>query len=154
MKPSSIGDWHKAQVFCRGYEGLYDIEIKKHREKRSLDANAYAWVIITKISEAMRPPLTKDEVYLMMLKRFGQTGVVKIQNEDVERFKRQFQYVEEHEKFAPEEKARYLRFWVGSSHYDTREMSVFIDGIVNEAKELGIETMTPDELERMKQEWR
>ena len=41
----------------------------------------------------------------------------------------------------------------GSSEYDTAEMSHFIDRIVEEAKELGIETATPDELERMKQEW-
>lgn len=41
----------------------------------------------------------------------------------------------------------------GSSEYDTVEMSHFIDRIVEEAKELGIETATPDELERMKQEW-
>lgn len=41
----------------------------------------------------------------------------------------------------------------GSSDYDTAEMASFIDGIVSEAKELGIETLTPDELERMKQAW-
>lgn len=41
----------------------------------------------------------------------------------------------------------------GSSEYDTAEMAHFIDSIVEEAKELGIETSTPDELERMKQEW-
>ena len=41
----------------------------------------------------------------------------------------------------------------GSSEFDTSEMSYFIDQIVEEAQELGIETATPDELERMKQEW-
>ena len=41
----------------------------------------------------------------------------------------------------------------GSSEYNTAEMSHFIDMVVQEAKELGIETLTPDELERMKQAW-
>jgi hypothetical protein len=41
----------------------------------------------------------------------------------------------------------------GSSKYDSAEMSKFIDQIIYEAKELGIETMTPAELERMKAEW-
>ena len=41
----------------------------------------------------------------------------------------------------------------GSSEYDSAEMAHFIDRIVEEAQELGIETATPDELERMKQEW-
>jgi hypothetical protein len=144
----------KAKVFCNDQKGEYDAEIKQHREKRSLDANAYAWVIITKIADSMRPPLSKDDVYLMMLKRYGQTGVVKILNEDAERFKRQFKYVEEHEKLVPEDKAQYFRFWVGSSNYNTAEMSIFIDGIVNEAEEMGIGTITPDELERMKTDWK
>ena len=84
-----------------------------------------------------------------MLKRYGQTGVVKIPNEDVDRFKRQFIYVEEHEKLAPEDRAQYLRFWVGSSHYNTKEMYLFIQGIISDAQELDIETRTPDEIARM-----
>ena len=42
----------------------------------------------------------------------------------------------------------------GSSEYDTKEMSHFIDGIVAEAKELGIETLPPDELESMMKAWK
>jgi hypothetical protein len=42
----------------------------------------------------------------------------------------------------------------GSHTYDSREMSRLIDGTVSEAKELGIETLSPAELERMKQQWR
>ena len=41
----------------------------------------------------------------------------------------------------------------GSHTYDTKEMSRLIDGTVEEAKELGIETMTPDQIERMKSLW-
>ena len=41
----------------------------------------------------------------------------------------------------------------GSHTYDTKEMSRLIDGAVFEAQALGIETLPPDELERMKQQW-
>ena len=41
----------------------------------------------------------------------------------------------------------------GSSEYDTGEMSRFIDGVISECKELGIQTMTPDEIEELKQKW-
>lgn len=41
----------------------------------------------------------------------------------------------------------------GSHTYDTREMSVLIDGTVQEAKQLGIETLPPDELRRLKEQW-
>ena len=88
-----------------------------------------------------------------MLKQYGQGGVAKIPINDVEKFKRQYKYVEEHERFPDDNGARYLRFWVGSSHYDTEEMSIFIDGIVSEAEELGIQTKTPDELANMLSLW-
>lgn len=46
-----------------------------------------------------------------------------------------------------------MQCYKGSSLYNTKEMSLLIDGVVRECKELGIETETPDEIERMKQEW-
>ena len=49
-------------------------EIKEHRQKRSLTANAYAWTLIGKIADAMR--ISKDECYLLMLKRYGQSEIV------------------------------------------------------------------------------
>lgn len=49
---------------------MLDVEIKQHREKRSLDANAYAWVLITKIADVLRA--SKETTYIEMLKRYGQ----------------------------------------------------------------------------------
>ena len=45
----------------------------------------------------------------------------------------------------------FYKIYGGSHTYDTREMSILIDGTVQEAKDLGIETMTPDQIEEMKQ---
>ena len=50
-------------------------------------------------------------------------------------------------------KATFYRIYRGSHTYDTKEMSLLIDGTVMEAKELGIETMTPAELAEMKARW-
>lgn len=88
-----------------------------------------------------------------MLKRYGQGGVVKIPNEKVELFQRQFPYWEKHESLPDEERAQYFRFWVGSSNYNTSEMSILIDGIVQECKDLGIETLSPDKLKAMVDRW-
>ena len=49
--------------------------------------------------------------------------------------------------------ATFYKVYRGSHTYDTKEMSALIDGTVADAKELGIETATPNELMRMKQEW-
>lgn len=127
------------------------IKIGKHRAKRSLDANSYAWVLIGKIADILR--ISKDECYVMMLKRYGQGAVAKIPNKYAEDFKRAYKYVEKHETLEDEEKAQYFRFWVGSSQYNTEEMSIFIDGIVLEAKEMGIQTMTPNEIANMMSLW-
>lgn len=130
----------------------YDAEVKRHREKRSLDANAYAWVLIGKIADVLRTD--KDSVYLDMLKKYGQGGVAKIPNDMIDAFRKANKYNEKHESLPDEEKAQYYRFWVGSSKYNTEEMSILIDGIISEAEEQGIEIATPEEIARMKEEWR
>ena len=127
------------------------ISIDKYREKRSLDANSYAWVLLGKIADCVGA--SKDEIYLQMLKRYGQTFVAKIQHKDIDRFKRSEKYWEEHESLDAEEKAQYFRVWVGSSHYNTEEMSKFIDGIVSEAEELDIPTKTPNQIAEMMSLW-
>lgn len=50
---------------------LFDLTVKRHREKRSLDANAYCWLLINEIANVLR--VDKDSVYLSMLKRYGQS---------------------------------------------------------------------------------
>ena len=128
----------------------YTIEIKEYREKRSLDANAYCWVLIANIADAVVK--SKEDVYFDMLKAYGQCGVIKVPNAMTENFKRAYKYHEEHEKLT-DEKAVYFRFYVGSSNYDTKEMSGLIEGIIHEAQQLDIETKTPYEIERIMNTW-
>lgn len=127
-----------------------DIEIQKHRERRSQSANGYAWVLIGKIAEKMHPPLSKEEVYREMLKRYGQGAAISVLTEKLTGVKRELDYCEEIGTGTVNGKEfTHLRMWVGSSKYDSREMWVFIQGIVEEAKDLGIETLTPEEIARM-----
>lgn len=78
---------------------------------------------------------------------FNGQGIILTFEVDMSKVDGHWKYIKDNGKFAS-----YLMI-KGSSEYDTVEMSHFIDRIVEEAKELGIETATPDELERMKQEW-
>lgn len=129
------------------------IKAVKYREKRSLDANAYAWVLMTKIADVIGT--SKDEVYEEMLQRYGcldkdEKGyVIATVRADigVERLGGHWKFYKSNGKFSS-----YISI-KGSSEYDTAEMSRFIDRIVEEAKELGVPTETPDEIARMKQEW-
>ena len=89
-----------------------------------------------------------------MLKSYGQGGAISVQEKFAENFKRTYKYFESLGKSELKGKMfEHFRFWVGSSEYSTEEMSIFIDGIVQEAKQLRIETLTPLELARLKDDW-
>ena len=127
-------------------------EIAKAKQRRSLNANSYAWQLITQIGNVLR--LSKEEVYFDMLRNYGQGGSISVEERFADNFERTYKY---HEVLGKSElKGKqfvHYRFWVGSSEYSQQEMSVLIDGIVQEAKQLDIETLTPMELARMKEEW-
>jgi hypothetical protein len=128
-----------------------EFEVKEHKEKRSLNANAYAWSLITKIADALRT--SKEECYLEMLKRYGQSEIVSVLScIDVSGY---FKYYEPLATATLQGKEfTHYKIYKGSSEYTTLEMAVLIDGIVSEAKELGIETIPPKEIERLKTMWR
>jgi hypothetical protein len=136
-------------------DDLLRIKVVKYRQKRSLDANAYAWVLMTKIANHPDIASSKEEVYEQMLQKYGcfyeEEGeyitVTLDKSVDIAKLPGHWKYIKDNGKFAA-----YLMI-KGSSEYDSAEMAHFIDRIVEEAQELGIETATPDELERMKQEW-
>ena len=96
--------------------------------------------------------LSKDEVYLLMLKRYGQNELVSIlSNINVAGY---FKYYEvAGTTMLNNKEFTHYRIYKGSSEYDTKEMAILIDGIVSECQELGIETLTPDELDKLKSEW-
>ena len=125
-------------------------EIKEHHEKRSLSANAYAWALIGKIADAMRK--SKEEVYLTCLKDYGQSEVVSVLASI--NVKGYFKYFEEWGRgFVGEKEFIHYKVYKGSSEYDSKEMAILIDGIIQEAQNLGIETITPMEKERLINEW-
>ena len=136
-------------------DDLLRIRAVKYKQKRSLDANAYAWVLMTKIANHPDISSSKEDVYEQMRQKYGtlyedEDGYITItvkKSVDMSKVDGHWKFIKDNGKVAS-----YLMI-KGSSEYDTAEMSHFIDRIVEEAKELGIETATPDELERMKQEW-
>lgn len=128
------------------------VEIKQYRHKRSLDANAYMWVLLSKMAAVLHT--TKDELYLLMLERYGVFTHVVVKPNVADRIKTEWRTVRElgEVKINGQTGIQFQCFF-GSSIYDTKEMSVLIDGVVSECKELGIETLTPAELALLKQEW-
>ena len=137
-------------VDCLRYYDKLAIKVDKHREKRSLNANNYAWKLITEIGNETRQ--SKEDVYLKMLKRYGQSDMVSVLAEIPVQY--YFKYYEEAGESTLNGKLfKHYRVYKGSSEFDTKEMSIFIDGVVFEAKDLGIPTDTPDQIAKMKGLW-
>jgi len=131
-----------------------DYEITRKRKKRSLDANAYSWVLIDKIAETLR--YSKEEVYRRAVREYGVSDVYCCKPEAAPILIRAhqgglgFQYETFESKI---QGCINVRLYFGQSCYDTRQMSVFIDGLVQDAKSIGIETLTDRELSLLKEEW-
>lgn len=131
--------------------GELRLTVRRWKEKRSLDANAYMWVLLTAIAERIRS--TKEEAYEIMLERYGKEyrdddgGMV------VVGVKKGLDMTKAgHWKhYKNDTGCAYWYLLKGTSDYDTAEMSYFLERVIEEAKELGIDTATPDEVERMKQ---
>jgi hypothetical protein len=133
-------------------EKLKTCKIGHYKKKRSLNSNSYAWTLITQIADKLRS--SKEEVYLQMLKRYGPSSVISIVEEAAEIFKKSVKYCEEFGQSVLNDKNFvHIKVFMGSSEFDTKQMSIFIDGIVSEATELKIPTMTPGEIELIKEQW-
>ena len=129
-----------------------NIKAVKYREKRSLDANAYMWVLLQKMADVLHQD--KDTLYLEMLGKYGVFTHIIVKPHVVEKVKSEWRAVKElGEVCVNGTTGIQLQCYFGSSTYDSKEMSVLIDGIVNECKDLEIETLPDEEVERMKSLW-
>jgi len=132
------------------------VEIKPYRKKRSLDANAYCWVLCQKLSEKLN--CTKEDVYKEAIRKAGQFDFIAVTETATEQFIKAWQskglgwYAEASESKI--DGCKKVMVYYGSSVYDSKEMAHLIDYIVSECKEQGIETLPPWEVERLKKEWK
>ena len=130
----------------------YDITIKEHKEKRSKNANDYSWVLQDKIAKALNMGI--DELHKRMVLDYGVLETFSLKEQAFESAKRMFDYYKVlGESELKGTKFIHVRAGIGTHLYSTSEMSTFLEGVVSEAKNLGIETKTPAELEELKSLW-
>ena len=133
-----------------------DYELKKTAGKRSLTANAYAWVLIDKIAEALRRD--KTQVYRDAIRDIGGvSSTVCVQEKAVEKMKKMWEsgglgwQTDVIDSKLPGCKNMILYY--GSSAYDTKQMSRFLDHLVQDARSIGIETRPQEEIDSLLKEW-
>ena len=132
------------------------VEIKPYREHRSLSQNSYYWTLITQVAAEVR--MTTARLHNILLREhprywMASDSLVPVTLPDTDEAENR---VLEDEKLhliptsqSDGEKRKYYLLR-GSHTYDTAEMSVLLDDLIDRAKDLGINTLTPDELEKMR----
>ena len=154
-KPKLTLEINEKNDALQGYNDLKDCEklslkISRYREKRSLNSNNYCWCIIGKIADAVAA--NKEDIYFQMLKKYGQSEMISVlARVKISKYIRYFE--EAGESKLNGKSFKHYKIYKGSSEYDSKEMAVFIEGVVSEAKDLGIQTLPPEEIERLKSLW-
>lgn len=132
---------------------VLEVEIKIKRKRRSLNANAYLWEVLGRMAAAVLKS-DKDSVYLMMLERYGVYTHVCVKSATVERVKQEWRTVRELGEITINgQKAVQLQCYFGSHTYNSKEFSVLLDGVLSEAAQLGIETLSEADKDLMLKEW-
>ena len=133
-----------------------DLTIERHRKKRSLDANAYCWTLIGKLAEKLR--MSPEEVYRDAIRDIGGNyTIICVREQDAEKIAGWWRYKGIGWLAAPMESkvggCVNLMLHVGSSKYDTAQMSLLIDRIAQDCKDQGIAIRPPEEIEALAKAW-
>ena len=134
----------------------YTVTIKEFRKKRSLDANAYAWVLMNKLADKLN--MGVRDLYRHYIPDIPENSqVVCVPTEAVEKLQSGW----EHNGIgwcSDTLKSKLpgctnVVLYYGSSTFDQKQMGVLLDLIIEDCKQVGVEYLTPEELERLKGEW-
>lgn len=127
------------------------LEIKRKTKKRSINANNFFWKLCSLIAAEIHSD--KDCVYEIMLKRYGQYIDIECEPYTAPKVRELFRISEViQDKYEQAEKI-VVRGYLGSHLYDTKEMSVLINGAVSECKEMGIDTWSKEEIDNLVAQW-
>lgn len=134
----------------------YTMVIKEFRKKRSLDANAYAWVLMNKLADKLN--MGVRDLYRHYIPDIPENSqVVCVPTEAVEKL--QSGWAHNGIGWCSDTLKSKLPgctnvvLYYGSSTFDQKQMGVLLDLIIEDCKQVGVEYLTPEELERLKGEW-
>ncbi len=134
-------------------------EVNEYKEKRSLSANAYCWVLCDKIAKKLTVPdavITKEDVYKDAILNIGTFQPMIVEEKAYDNLKRIWEkqglgfLIQE---VSRKDKCIRINCYYGSSTYNTKEMSLLIELLVQQAKEQGIETKTQAEIDSLLRSW-
>lgn len=154
-------DLGKAMAIVRNHKDkLYNLEVKEHRKKRSNDANAKMWALINEMSVILHlPPMEIYQGYIPDVG--GNYWIAPVKPEEIEERTRDWcrdhigRMVDDIGPCRIEDLKGYhnLKMYRGSSEYDAPTFSRLLDLVIQDCKQLGIETMSEREKSLLLEEW-
>lgn len=138
-----------------------EVRFQAIKKKRSLNANNYLWTLCTKIAEVRsrdKVKVTKEDIYKDQIKDLGIYCDDEIDLNKVKWRRSAWEmlgtgWITERVDYTPDGSKEIIRFYYGSSQYNTKQMSRLIDNVVQDCHALGIETKTPNEIADMMSLW-
>ncbi len=146
-----IGTRDKAIKYLLEQDTSKQYEVKEYKPKRSLNANNYYWELVNELANALR--MGKEETHLFLLKEYGQSEMVSVVSDiDVKPYFRYF--AEAGESVLNGKRFKHYKVYKGSSEMNSKEMSILINGLVEECKAQGIETKSKAEINSLIGGWK
>lgn len=153
-------DGDPRQLWDALHDSEVDITIRKHRERRSLDANAFCWALCSDIGKALKPPVPKEEIYRNAIKGLGKYDMVLIKAERAGDFKDAWGkngvgwFAEDAGESKEHPGYVWLFAYAGTSSYNSKDMNTLLSGLVADAEQMGIQIpLGKNEIERLKNTW-
>ena len=125
-------------------------ELKEYKEKRSLNANNYYWQLVTELGNVLK--MDKEDLHFLLLQKYGQSEMISVVA-DVDMKNYLKYYAEAGESNLNGKTFKHYKVYKGSSEMDKKEMSILINGLVEECHIQGIETKTPAEINSLLERW-
>lgn len=153
-----VNEYRDAVKMAQEFNGVpVSIKVTKKKKKRSLDSNAYFWILVDKLSQRLNLP--KEDIYRNAIKNIsGASEIVCVKNEAVEKlcsgWSRNGLGWQTDTMPSKIEGCTNVVLYYGSSTFDQIQMTRLIDNITQDCKAVGgIETLTPNELARLLEGW-
>ena len=125
-------------------------ELKEYKKKRSLNANNYFWELCTELANVLR--VSKEEMYFLLLQKYGQSEMVSVvANIDVSGYFKY--YIEAGESTIKGIKFKHYKVYKGSSEMNQKEMSILIEGLVQECNQQNILTRPKEATKDLLEGW-
>lgn len=143
----------------RTFKGPHVAGIKRETKRRSLDANAYCWALLGRLGAKLG--ISPEEAYRQYIPDIGDNfHIVPIRSGRVEQWEKLWEgghvgrICDDLGESRKTPGYHNIRCFIGSSDFDTRQMGRLIDMVIEDCKAQGIETLPPDTIAAMKEEWR